>query len=172
MCVCFLQCGVFFGIRAFRKSSGRLGAISGHPYCEPAFSILIAALVRTVLNVQKHSNDRHHELKREISRIEVGGKQAEAEIRRLINESELQSAQFNARGLPLIAAGTVMTGPAGILAECLPFGWACVAGRIGLMIYGVWPWRDRLLRRSAGGTTVVPNEAEASTPLHPKRQGA
>jgi hypothetical protein len=109
-------------------------------------------LSRTVLDVQRRFDDRHHELRREISRIEVGGKQAEAEIRRLIRENELQSAQFNARGLPLIAASTAMTGPTGILAECVPFGWVCVAGGIGLMVYGVWPWRARLLRRSASGS--------------------
>lgn len=114
-------------------------------------------LSRTLLEVQKQSDDRHGELKREISRIEISGKQSETEIRELINANELRNAQFNARGLPLIAAGTVMTGPAGILAECVPFGWACVAGGIGLMIYGVWPWRDRLLRRAAAETAEAPS---------------
>lgn len=114
-------------------------------------------LSRTLLDVQKESDDRHGELKRAISRIEVGGKRSEAEIRKLISDSELQSAQFNARGLPLIAASIVMTGPTGILAECVPFGWACVAGGIGLMIYGVWPWRDRLLHPSASGTAEAPS---------------
>jgi hypothetical protein len=114
-------------------------------------------LSRTLLDVQKLSDDRHGELKREISRIEISRNQSESEIRKLISDSELQSAQFNARGLPLIAAGTVMTGPAGILAECVPFGWICVTGGVGLMVYGVWPWRDRLLCRSTGGTVKAPS---------------
>jgi hypothetical protein len=105
-------------------------------------------LSKTLLDVQKQADDRHRQIKREISRIESSGKRSESEILRMISDSERQSAQFNARGLPLIAAGTVMTGPASILAECVPFGWVCVAGGIGLVIYGVWPWRDRFLRRS------------------------
>jgi hypothetical protein len=102
-------------------------------------------LSKTMMDVQRQFNNKHGQLWQEISRIEAGGQQSVSEIRKLLNEAELQAARFNARGLPLIALGTLMTGPASILAECAPFGWVCVALAICLMIYGVWPWIAQLL---------------------------
>jgi hypothetical protein len=115
----------------------------------------VESLSKTLLEVQRQSDDRHDELRREISRIEAGGQRSEAEIRKLIHDTERQNARFNARGLPLIALGTVMTGPAGILAECTPVGWIFVALGVCSMVYGVWPWHAQLLNRAIRRTAEV-----------------
>jgi hypothetical protein len=110
-------------------------------------------LSKQAVNFQQESDARYDEVKREIGRIETGGQRSEAEIRSLISEAERQNARFNARGLPLIALGIVMTGPTGILAEYAPVGWLFVSLGVFSMIYGVWPWRSRRRHRSAGNAT-------------------
>ena len=124
---------------------------------------LLLALVRKVnelstqaVNVQLESDTRYDEIKLEMRRIEAGGQRTDAEVRKLIRQAELQNAQFNARGLPLIALGIVMTGPTGILAECTPVGWIFVALGIFSMIYGVWPWGVQLLNRTLGRSDAGP----------------
>jgi hypothetical protein len=37
--------------------------------------------------------------------------------------------------------GTLMTGPNGILAKNIVFGWILVTLAIALIAYGIWPWR-------------------------------
>jgi hypothetical protein len=112
-------------------------------------------LSKQAVNFQQESNRRHDEITREIRRIEAGGQRTEAEIRKLISEAERQNARFNARGLPLIALGIVMTGPTSILAECTPVGWIFVSLGVCSMIYGAWPGRGHLLHRPVGGTAKV-----------------
>jgi hypothetical protein len=113
-------------------------------------------LGKTMVDVQQEFDRRHDELGREIRQIKVGGQRSEAEIRKLISERELQNAKFNARGLPLIALGIVMTGPTGILAESAPVGWIFVALGICSMLYGVWPWSVQMFHRTEGAADVAP----------------
>lgn len=71
---------------------------------------------------------------KELSRLYV-------ELRERMNAADRANAKFNARGLPLVAMGTLMTGPTSILAEWIAFGWFLVAVAIGMLVFGLWPWR-------------------------------
>lgn len=112
--------------------------------------------------VQQAFDKQHDELRREIKRIEAGSQRSDAEIRKLMADAELQNAKFNARGLPLIALGIVMTGPTDILAEYAPVGWIFVALGACSVIYGVWPWLPRLFSRTKNTAAVAPTSAEIS----------
>ena len=114
-------------------------------------------LSKTMLDVEKKLDERYIALTQQLWQVELGGRQSEAAVRKLISDAEVQSAQLNARGLPLIAVATVMTSSASMLAECVPFGWVCVGSGISLTTYGVWPWRDRLFHRLLGQTSGVPH---------------
>jgi hypothetical protein len=145
-----------FGVEAY----GHVGIPPDLPDHELLYLLAsrLDELSKTMLDVQKQFNDKHEQIRNELGRIEAGGQQSAAEIRDLIGQAELQSAQFNARGLPLIALGTLMTGPASILAESDLFGCVLVAVAICLMIYGVRPWLTRLFKHSGDGAAEPSQE--------------
>jgi hypothetical protein len=86
-------------------------------------------------------------LREEIGRVEQSVHQTDKSIRQQITAAERKQADFNARGLPLIALSIVMTGPANLLAEWAWLAWLLI-GLAGIsVIFATWPWAAaRVLR--------------------------
>lgn len=99
---------------------------------------LLTAAVTTLAEEAAARNRQNHE------RAEQATKALREDVAQVIESiraADRATARFNARGLPLIAMGTLMTGPNGTLAENIVFGWTLVALAIALIVYGIWPWR-------------------------------
>jgi hypothetical protein len=107
------------------------------PQLARAVTLLTAAV--TTLAEEAAERDRQNR-----ERAEQATKALGVDVTRVIESikaADRAAARFNARGLPLIAMGTLMTGPNGILAENIVLGWIVVALAIALIVYGIWPWR-------------------------------
>lgn len=100
----------------------------------------INGLNQALLSAQQQSAKRDAELDSRIDQVVAGLQESDAAIRRQIAAAEHQEARFNARGLPLIGLGILMTGVAGILAEHAWIGWLSVAvAAIFVIFAAVWP---------------------------------
>lgn len=68
-----------------------------------------------------------------------------AELRRLLDERERQAARIDARGLPVVGFGILLSGVPDELASFLyPFGWLLpIFGIVITVTAGVSAWRER-----------------------------
>lgn len=111
----------------------------------------IEALHQHITEVEGRLNEVSQQLRQEtsergrvVAELEATLKAEMAELRRLLKEQERQSARIDARGLPIIALGIVLSGIPDEFAS-IPYGigWlAPVLGSAAAMAAGMRAWRE------------------------------
>jgi hypothetical protein len=106
----------------------------------PQLVLAVTILKATMTKLVDDLAERDRQNRERAEQATEGLSEDIARVIESIKEAGRAAAKFNARGLPLVALGILMTGPNSILAKSIWFGWCLVGAAIALIVYGIWPW--------------------------------